>query len=316
MSDTTTLSNKNILVIGGAGFIGTNLVRELCKINSKVIVLDNFSVGSKESLKGFDVEIIEGDITVVNDFKKINSDVDYIVNLAAYSNFWKCEKDSSTAFKINVQGTFNVFKFGLERNVKKVLFPSSCLIYGKHPKYLPQDEKHPIEFADSVYTTTKKIGEDMAAMFHEKFKLPVTWFRFFNNYGPGQQADYFIPTLIIQAMKNKEIELWSTKPIRDYIYVGDTVNALIKGLISDFSGGPINIGSGIETSTGDVAKQVAEMFDAKLRVLDKEVGGPLRQRCDYSFAKTVLGWEPIVKFGDGLKETIEWWKRQINLSTS
>ncbi len=308
MSNFEQLKDTHVLVIGGAGFIGSNLVKQLCKIGSEITILDNFSAGRKEYIEGLDIKVIDGDITDTNVFSEFNSKIDFVVNLAAYSNFNNCEKNPDIAFKINIQGTFNVFKFALERKVKKVLFPSSCLLYGTYPKYLPQDEKHPTEFASSVYTTTKKIGEDMSALFYEKYKLPIIWFRFFNNFGPGQQSDYFIPTLIIQAMKNKEIEIWSTRPVRDYIYVKDTVNALMKALTVDFCGGPVNLGSGIETSTGEVAKKISEMFNAKLKILDKPVGGAMRQKCDYSLAKKVLGWEPTTKFEDGLKETIEWWK--------
>jgi len=308
-------SNKNVVVTGGAGFIGSHLTDVLVNLGANVSAVDVFSkVGTAnvDHLKDR-IKLVDLDITNENELSKIDGGVDYVFHLAAYAVPNLCDKNPDVAFKINVQGTFNMMRFAVKKDVQKFVFPSSALLYGRYPQYLPIDEKHPIEFSSNIYNATKKIGEDLCLHFHEKHNLPVIFFRLFNAFGPRQATDYFIPTVINQAVKSKVIELWNEKPTRDFTYVLDTVDAFVKAAESKFIGGPINIGSGREVRTGDIARQIADSFGAEIKFLNKEVSGSMRLQCDNSRARETIGWKPSISFEEGLDRTIQWFKENYKV---
>ena len=297
---------KTAIVTGGAGFLGSHLVDKLLELGVKVTVVDMMSADNPKKLSHATdrIKLINAD---VSDYKNLETlePADFIFHLAAYAVPNLCEKNPDAAFKSNVLGTHNILKFALETSAKKFVFPSSALLYGKHPKYLPIDENHPIEIT-SVYNATKKFGEDLCKYAIENHNLSVTYFRLFNSFGPRQDTDYFIPTVIVQALRQKKVEIWNAEPTRDFTFVHDTAKAFIKAAGSDFSGGPINIGSGIELKTGVIAKLIAEKLDAEVEILNKPVSGSMRLSCNNSLAKELIGWEPQVKFEDGIEETIKW----------
>jgi nucleoside-diphosphate-sugar epimerase len=113
-------------------------------------------------------------------------------------------------------------------------------------------------------------------------------------------------------MKTKQIELWSEKPTRDFTFVLDTVNAFVKAAESKYIGGPINIGSGREVRTGDIARQIADSLGAEIKFLNKEVTGSMRLQCDNTKAREILGWQPQIPFEEGLDRTIQWFKENSN----
>jgi len=302
--------NKNVVVTGAAGFIGSHLTDVLVNLGANVIAVDlvsQFGSANIDHLKDR-IKIIDADISNEKELDKIDGDIDYVFHLAAYAVPTLCDKNPGIAFRTNVQGTFNMLRFSVKKDVQKFVFPSSALLYGRYPQYLPIDEKHPIEFSSNIYNATKKIDEDLCLLFHEKHNLPVVFFRLFNAFGPRQAADYFIPTVIIQAMKTKTIELWSEKPTRDFTFVQDTANAFVRAAESKYVGGPINIGSGHEVKTGDIARQIAESFGAEIKFLNKEVTGSMRLQCDNTKAREILGWHPSIPFEEGLERTIQWFK--------
>ncbi|HLC39830.1 MAG TPA: SDR family NAD(P)-dependent oxidoreductase [archaeon] len=303
-------SNKTVLVTGAAGFLGSHLTDALANAGARVKIIDILSQISTRNIDHLKekIEFVDVDITNENDLNKVDGDADYIFHLAAYAVPALCEQNPYLAFKTNVQGTFNMLRFGVRKDIEKFIFPSSALLYGRYPQYLPIDEKHPIEGTSNIYNATKKIGEDLCLTFHEKHNLPVIFFRLFNAFGPRQAVDYFIPTTIVQAMKTKMVELWNEKPTRDFTFVTDTVDALMKAAESKFLGGPINVGSGREVRTGDIARQIANSFDAKIKFLNKEVTGSMRLQCDNTKAREILRWHPTVPFEDGLEKTIQWFK--------
>jgi len=301
---------KSAIITGGAGFIGSHLADVLVENGADVTIVDLMSKVGKANIEQLEgrANFMDVDVSDWQALERMDAGADYVFHLAAIAAPTHCEKYQDLAFKTNVQGMFNVLKFCVRKGVKKVLFPSSALLYGKNPKYLPIDEKHPIEVSNSVYNITKRIGETMLADFHERDGLPFVLFRLFNAFGPRQTTDYFIPTVIDQAMKTKQIEVWSEKPTRDFTYVLDTVDAFVKAASSDFVGGPINIGSGREVRTGDIAKQIAKSLGAEIKSLNKDVTGSMRLQCDNRKAGEVLGWKPRVPFEDGLEKTIAWFK--------
>lgn len=293
--------NKTCIVTGGAGFIGGHLVDELLRLNAHVILLDSVDSGRQEQEN---LSIIKADISKKEEIN-INKDVDVIFHLAALAFPKDCNTNPGMAFQFNVTGAMNMLQLAAEKQVQKFVFPSSAQLYGRYPHYLPVDEKHPIEYTDNFYNTTKKIGEDLCTIFYEKYNVPVTFFRLFNSFGPRQATDYLIPTIIMQALEKGVVELWNDKPTRDFTFVDDTVSAFVKAAESPFCGGPINIGSGVETNVGDIARQIAETLNAELKFLNKEVIGSMRMCCDISKAKKILDWEPKVSFKEGLRRTVQ-----------
>ncbi len=303
------LNDKKILVTGGSGFIGSHLVDKLVDKNSDVTIAD---VRRPENIPD-NVNFIECDITDSNSIDKAIKGNEFAFHLAAIANPRTCEDNPDLAFRMNVQGTFNVLQSSLNNKVEKVVFSSAASLYGKYPQYLPIDEKHPVEPFETVYLVTKRACELFCDFFQEKYKLPIVYFRLFTVYGPRQIPEFFIPTVIVKALKSNVFDLWNSKPTRDFVYVADVVDALIKGAESDYVGGPLNIGSGREIQVGELAKiiinHIEQMQDRKIEVkyLEKDVIGPMRLLCDNKKIKDVLGWEPKVSLEDGIKETVEWY---------
>lgn len=288
------------VVTGGSGFIGSHLVDRLLGLGSEVILVDTVKPERD------DVIFVENDISKG---VAVEGEVDVAFHLAALAYPKACNDNPSLAFAVNATGTLNMLTFAQEKEVKKFLFPSSAQLYGRYPKYLPVDEKHPIDYQGNFYNLTKKIGEDLCTSYYERLGLPVVFFRLFNSFGPRQHRDYLIPTIIHQALEDGKIELWNEKPTRDFTFVDDTVNAFVKAAESDFCGGPINIGSGRETAVGDIARQIAKTLGAEITFLNKEVIGSMRMCCDRTNAQKI-GWSPAVGFEYGLAKTIEWFKKR------
>ena len=308
------LKGKKVLVTGGLGFIGSHLVNRLLEVGAEVTVVDIVTEKGLQRLgKAKDkIKIFDFDIGDESKFEQLET-VDFIFHLAAYAVPNLCDKNPEIAFNANVLGTYNMLRFAVKSNIKKFIFPSSALLYTRIPKYLPIDEKHPLEIT-TVYNITKKLGEDLCKFFIDEFKLPIVYFRLFNSFGPKQDKDYFIPTVILQAWNGNMIEIWNQEPTRDFTYVLDTIDAFMRAAESDFIGGPINIGSGREIKVGEIANQIANRLNAKVKLLNKEVSGPMRLACNNSLAQDKLGWKPKVKFEDALDFTIKWYEqnRKVN----
>ena len=299
---------KRVLVTGGAGFIGSHLVDRLIELGSSVTVLDKITEENSNNVRHHKgkISLIDSDIAELG---KEHGAFDYVFHLAALIVPALCDKKPKEAFETNVTGTFNVLKFAVDNGIKKVVFPSTALVYGK--KYLPVDENHPLELR-GVYSITKKLGEDLCEIYINDYGLKIAYIRLFNVYGPRQPQNFFLPTVISQALKDKHIEIWTDKTTRDFIFVSDVVNAFLKVCESDFVGGPLNIGSGKETKVIDIVRKVAEKFNATIKVLDNAPPGIMRLQCNNDKARKLLNWEPKVEFDKGLELTIEWYKQNFS----
>ncbi len=310
-------NDKKILVTGSSGFIGSHLTDKLLELGADVTTVD---VKQPKNLPA-NINFLECDITDPNSINKVIKDKEFVFHLAAIANPRTCEEDPNLAFRMNVQGTFNVLQSSLNNKVKKVVFSSAAALYGRYPQYIPMDEKHPIEPFQTVYLATKRACELFCDFFQEKYKLPLIYFRLVTVYGPRQIPEFFIPTVITKALKSDVFDLWNSKPTRDFVYVADVVDALIKGAESDYVNGPLNIGSGREIQVGELAKiiinHIEQLQNRKIEVkyLEKDVIGPMRLLCDNRKIKEVLGWEPKVSLEDGIKETIKWYVENKDYST-
>lgn len=308
-------SNKKVLVTGGAGFIGSHLSEKLSRLGALVTVADLISKVGTSKIDDFkdSIDVIDFDILDKENFKRLGDDFDYIFHMAGITSSYEFEKNAELGLKTNIEGTKNLLEFATKNNIKKFIFPSSAFVYGKYPKYIPIDENHPLDTTNNFYSLSKKQGEEICKSFIEFHKLPIVILRLFNTFGPRQSKDYFFPTVILQSLRNGNVEIWNEVPTRDFVYVDDTVDALIRAAENDYIGGPINIGSGNEISIGDLGRAIASKFNIEFKTLNKEVLGPLRLSCDRSLAKKLLGWEPQTPFLYGLEKTISWFVENQSL---
>lgn len=307
------IKGSKVLITGGAGFLGSHLAETLLKLGADIAIADLPLVSTKNIDHIMDkINFIPCDISGLNDLNKLPEEVDYVFHLAAIANQIVCENNYELGFRVNVQGTFNMLNYALKRDVKKFIFPSAASLYGKYPKYIPIDENHPIDPTDSVYLTTKRFGEILCDMFYQKHALPVLYFRLFNTFGERQGTGYLFTTVIYQAITKGYIELWNDKPVRDFTYVKDMIDAFIHGAQTKFCGGPINLGSGKEISIGELAEKIVDALEnngitSEIKFLNKEVIGPMRLLCDNTRARRLLGWTPITPLQEGINNTVRWY---------
>jgi len=299
-------SKKKVLVTGAAGFIGRHLLPALVKEGYEVTALDK--ADALRHLHGSWGEV-EADICDHARIEYLGRTLrfDCIIHLAALAAPRVVEKTApSETFRINVLGTYNVLRMAKEAGVKRVVFPSSAHVYGISPKYMPTDETHPLALQD-VYTTSKILGEQLCHLFYENHQISYVTLRMFNGYGPRQSLDYFIPAMINQAM-NGNIVLRGRHITKDFIYVSDMVDAILTVLPSDYVG-PLNVGTGIQTTLEAVASYIAKAFNVKLSFAETDDRGPTHMQCDNSRLKS-FGWQPKIRIKEGLTKTIEWFKSQ------
>lgn len=299
----------NILITGGAGFIGSNLANELSK-NNKVIVLDDLSRGKRENLNR-KIKFIKGSITNYNLVEKLTKNIDHIFHLAALISGEESLQNPVRTVEINSLGTLNILKASLKNNVKKVIFSSSAAVYGDTNE-IPTKETTNVNPL-SPYAITKLDGEFYCRVYKES-GLKTCSLRYFNVYGPNQDlnSDYsaVIPVFINNVLRNKDLILYNSgKQTRDFIFVKDVVNANI--LAMNKLEGIFNVGSGKETSIKKLAETITKVTDSKSKMKNapKKIGDAERSVSDISKIKK-FGWKPEYTLEQGLKETISYFKNK------
>jgi UDP-glucose 4-epimerase len=323
------IKGKNILVTGGAGFIGSHLSEEyLAKGARKVIVYDDFSTGNLENLGHIQDErlkIVKGSIL---DVDKLGASVkegkvDVIDHLAAELEVYSGIKDPEGDARINIIGTLNVLNTALRNGVKRVLFASSGAVYGE-AKYLPINEEHPLE-PHWPYGVSKLSAERYVMQYHKLFGLETTAFRYGIVYGPrewfGRVLTMFIKRIFIE--NKPPVVFGDGSQTRDFVYVNDVAKAHMLALENDEAVGQVfNVGNGKGTSINELAKTLVEISGKKLEVIhDNPVEGtpsrfqPERVRLKGELknfilsiekADKTLGWRPLTGFRDGLLKEISW----------
>jgi len=300
------------LVTGGAGFIGSNLVDELIKRKYEVVVVDNLSTGKVEYVdpqaKFYKVDINSEKIADIFAREKF----DFVFHLAAQIDVRKSVENPAEDNKINVLGGLNVLENCRKHNVKKLLFVSTGgAIYGD-TEQIPTKESHE-EMPLSPYGIHKLTFEKYLNYYYKVYGINYTALRLANVYGPrqfkGGEAGV-VAIFVDNAVAGKKSTIFGdgTKT-RDFVYVGDVVEAAISALHTDFIG-KINIGTGKETSILEVTRAIEEAVGKPIdkEYLDDKPGEQRRSSLDNSRAREILGWEPRVNLKEGIKKTIEWAK--------
>jgi dTDP-glucose 4,6-dehydratase len=310
------LKEENVLVTGGAGFIGSALVRELLKEDANVIVYDNFIYGDRSNLMEVEdsIKIVSGDVLSWKIYHTIKEyKVKYVFHLAAEPYIPRCYDNPEKFFDVNVKGTMNVLMACKTLDVKRIVHFSSSEVYGT-AQYIPMDEKHPT-LPLSTYAVSKLAADRLCFVFHHEHGIPVIILRPFNSYGPRETQPYVIPEIISQLARGNVVKLGNIKAKRDFTYVEDIARGAIAVMKSDIPDGEVvNLGSNKTYSVEELAHLVGELMgyddieikieSSRLRPLDVDV-----LQCDYSKAKKYTGWEPKVDIREGLKRTIEWYMK-------
>lgn len=320
------LARKKVLVTGAGGFIGSHICEALLELNCDVTAfvhynsfgrwgwLDYLPAGKIKSLKVF-----TGDIRDPNGMTEAMKGSSVVFHLAALIGIPYSYHSPDVYVDTNVRGTLNVIQAARHLDVGKVIHTSTSEIYGT-AQFVPITEEHPVN-PQSPYAATKSGADFLALTFYRSFGTPVTVVRPFNTYGPRQSARAIIPTIITQILSGKkEIFLGSTSPTRDLNFVKDTVSGFIKAAESDLSPGEvINLGSNFEISVGDLALKIAGILGEEIRItsaserLRPEKSEVERLWASNEKARRLLNWSPEYNLGQGLAETIEWFRNPENL---
>lgn len=311
-----------ILVTGGAGFIGSNIVEELLKRGEVVRVLDNFSEGKRENLdfvkcyhpSAIDYELIEGDMRDLNTCRKACEDIEYVLHQAALCSVPRSVDDPSSTNEVNIAGTLNILLAAKEARVKRLVYASSSSIYGDSP-ILPQSETQ-IPSPLSPYAVSKLAGEYYCLVFSKIYGLETVVLRYFNVFGPRQdpQSEYaaVIPRFILFALQGKPLEIHGDGlQSRDFTYVSNVVEAnLLVAKAANTNGEVINIASGQRYTVLDIADTVGKMLGRELEYYHtKPRQGDVRHtQADSSKAQRLLGCETRVGFEEGLEKTIKYFQ--------
>lgn len=305
---------KTIFVTGGAGFIGSEVVRQISVSGGKAIVFDNFSSGKKLYVTNLkNVRMVHGDIKSRPAIAKSIKNCEYVINLAALPFIPDSYHHPQEFFDVNTNGTLNVL---LEaKNLKKIrnfVHISTSEVYGSARKN-PMDENHPT-LPQSTYAVSKLAADRAVFTIHKEHNLSAVIIRPFNSYGPRITQPYIIPEIIIQLLNgNGKVRLGNIESQRDFTYVSDTARGIITALFKDQAiGETINLGSNRTYKIRKIVDIIASILGKKSRIiLDKKRIRPYdvsKLICDNGKARKILGWEPMVSFRDGLEETVAWIK--------
>ena len=319
------LKRKKVLVTGAEGFIGSHLTERLVELGANVTALvqynsfnnwgwiDTFDKNVKDS-----INVITGDIREYDNVKRMVKGQQVIMHLAALIAIPYSYLSPMAYVRTNVEGTTNILEACREEdNIERIVHTSTSETYGT-ALYVPIDEKHPMQ-GQSPYSASKIGADKMAESFYRSFNLPIVTLRPFNTYGPRQSARAVIPTIISQVLAGKkEIKLGSLTPTRDFNYVKDTAEAFIKVAESDKTiGEVINAGSNYEISIGDTAQKIIDIIGADVKIVcDEERIRPEKSEVNRLWAdnakiKKLTNWAPRYTLDEGLKETIEWIKNNM-----
>ena len=299
------------LITGGAGFIGSHIARALLERGADIRVLDNFSSGKRENLKGLDVEILGGDLRDASIVTRAVQGVEVIFHEAAFVSVPESMEKPQECLDVNVTGTSMLFEAARKARVRRVVIASSAAVYGDSDA-MPLVENTPLKQL-SPYAVSKRIDEMYAELFTNQFGLEVSALRYFNVYGPRQRPDSMyaaaVPIFIRRMLDNKPITIYGDGgQSRDLINVRDVVQAnLLASQHPSAPGQIFNVCTGVETRLLDLLDILYELFPnapkhihAEMRAGDiyRSIGTP-RKIMD------TLGFKPQVSLADGLFEAVE-----------
>ena len=290
---------KDVLVTGGAGFIGSHLCEGLLTAGYRVRVLDSLIYGKREWVPAA-AEFLQGDIRNLDDCHRAVDGVDGVFHCAAMSRSGPSQEHVDLCTQSNVVGTQNMLLAARDAGVKRFIYSGSATFYGSLP---PPHREDSIGHLLNIYALTKRAGEQYCLLFDEMFDLPAVVLRYFSAYGPRQPETgayaLVLGIFLRRWAEGKTLEIHGDgSQRRDFIHVRDIVRANIAAYESDLRGGIFNVGSGVNVSV----KELADMISPDQRHTNARKDDSPATLADISKIRTALNWEPQVSFAEGLKE--------------
>ena len=312
------LKGKTIVVTGGAGAIGSNLVRELDVLGCTIIVVDDLSSGYLDILpQSQNITFIQGSITEDEILKKVFShDIDYVFHLAALFANQNSIEHPEQDLKVNALGTLKLLTYAKDCNVKKFIYTSSSCVYGDKVGAVSEDRT---DFhLHTPYAVSKLMGEKYVMFFNEYYGLKTVILRLFNSFGPGEKPGVYrnvVPNFFRKAINKEPLTIYGTgNETRDFNWVGNVVQLLMKSAYNDSANAQIfNVGSGKETTILEMAKLINKITNNPAEVVFQpgRVWDGIKSRCaDIEKAKKLLDYSPDASsLEEQLTKTYEWIKK-------
>ena len=301
-----------VLVTGGGGFIGANLVRALLDRGDEVKVLDNFATGNRANLAGLDIEIVEGELRSYERVHAAVRGVEVVHHLGALGSVPRSVQDPLTTSAVNVEGTLNVLLAARDEGVRRVVFASSSSVYGSSAE-LPARESGPVD-PISPYGVAKLAAERYCVSFSRVYHaFETVVLRYFNVFGPRQNphSEYAaaVPLFITAIARGEPVTVFGDGgQARDFTYVTNVVDANLRAAEAEGANGRIfNIAAGAPHSVDDLLETIGRLLGKQVerREAPPRAGDIRDSFADVSAAREILGWEPRVGFEEGLRLTAD-----------
>jgi nucleoside-diphosphate-sugar epimerase len=307
------------LITGGAGFIGSNIVKELLKRGESINILDNFSTGRRTNITEFrtspNLKIIEGDLRSLHMVRKAVKGVDYVLHQGALPSVPRSISDPLTSNDVNILGTLNILVAAKDYGVKRVVFASSSSVYGEN-NTLPKKESISVSPL-SPYAITKYAAENYCHFYYHIHGLETVSLRYFNVFGPNQDpfSEYsaVIPKFIKLIMANKEPVIYGDGlQSRDFTFVENNIIANLLACESPKAAGEVfNIACGDRYSLNDLVEGINKILGKNIepKYIETRTGDVKHSLADISKAKSLLGYEVKTDFNKGLEKTIDYYSK-------
>jgi UDP-glucose 4-epimerase len=309
------IDNARILVVGGAGFVGSHIVDQLVgEPVSEIVVLDNFVRGSRANLEGAArderVRVVEGSITDLELLRSLMQETDYVFHLAA---LWlhECVHEPRSAIDVNVVGTWNVVEAAHETGVKRIVYSSSASVYGNALE-TPMTEEHPFNNR-TLYGATKIAGEQFFRAFNEQHDLDYSGLRYMNIYGPRMDYKGTYVSVIMKVLDRIEageapVIFGDGSQAYDFIHVEDVARANVLALKADATDEFFNIGMGVRTTINELVHLLLELTGSELdpEYRPEEASFVTERLGSTEKAERLLGFRATVPLAEGLASVIEW----------
>jgi len=312
------MKGKKVVVTGGAGFIGSHIVEKLLSLGAEVTVIDDLSTGRLDNLSAVKdkIKFVKGTILDYDLLKKEFQGAEFVSHQAARRSVPESVENPDPYNEANIMGHLRVLQAARDTGVKRIAFASSSSVYGDTKKFPEEETDLPMPI--SPYALTKLTGEHYCRMFYELYGLESVNLRYFNVFGPRQdphsQYACLIPKFILSVLKGKQpIIYWDGEQTRDFTFVENnaTANVLVFKSKEKVGGESINICKGRGVSVNDILKQINDHLgtDIKAKFEPRRPGDVRHTQGAPEKAKKLLGYETEIEFEDGLKRTIEWFKK-------
>ena len=315
------LSGERVLVTGGAGTIGSNIVDQLVTAGAEeIVVVDNFVRGREQNLAwalaNGPVRIVRGDLRDRELVAKVMKGIDVAFHQAAI-RITQCAEEPRLALEVLVDATYNVVEAAAEEGIRKLVAASSASIYGLAETFPTREDHHPYA-NDTLYGAAKTFNEGLFRSFYAMKGLDYVTFRYFNVYGPRMDVHGLYTEVLIRWMDRiadgkSPVIFGDGSQTMDFIFVDDIARANIMAATADVSDEVFNIASGVETSLAELAYQLLAVMGSDLPVEfgpERAVNGVSRRLADTSLARERLGFEAQVNLEEGLTRLVDWWRAE------